>query len=120
MVRTAADAGDLDLAGRLAAGLTPRFAYRQHALCAAAAVLAEGRGRTAEAAGGYGEAAERWRRFGIVPERAHALLGRARCLAVLGRPGAAGPAGEARRLFAGLGAAPLVAAADAVLDAAGA
>jgi class 3 adenylate cyclase/tetratricopeptide (TPR) repeat protein len=119
MVRTAAAAGDLDLAGRLAAGLAPRFAYRQHALCAAAAVLAESRGRTAEAAGMYREAAERWRRFGIVPERAHALLGRARCLAVLGRPGAARPAREARRLFTGLGAAPLVAAADALLDGAG-
>jgi hypothetical protein len=67
----------------------------------------------------YREAAERWRRFGIVPERSHALLGRARCLAVLGRPGAARPAREARRLFTGLGAAPLVAAADALLDGAG-
>jgi hypothetical protein len=120
MTRTATAAGDLGLAERLAAGLAPRFAYRQHALCAAAAVLAEGRGRLAAAADGYGEAAERWQGFGIVPERAHALLGRARCLAALGRPGAAEPAAEARRLFAGLGAAPLVAAADAVLDPAGA
>jgi class 3 adenylate cyclase/tetratricopeptide (TPR) repeat protein len=116
MTRTAVAAGDLELAERLASGLAPRFAYRQHALCAAAAVLAEGRGRLAAAVDGHGEAAERWRRFGIVPERAHALLGQARCLVALGRPAAAEPAGEARHLFAALGAAPLVAAADAVLE----
>jgi hypothetical protein len=49
MVRTAVAAGDLTLAERLATGLGPTFAYHRHAPCAAGAVLAEARGRLAEA-----------------------------------------------------------------------
>jgi class 3 adenylate cyclase/tetratricopeptide (TPR) repeat protein len=115
MVRTAAAGGDLELAGRLIAGLAPTFPYPQHALCAAGAVLDEGRHQFADAARGYGEAAERWRSFGVVPERAHALLGLGRCLVALGRPGAREPLLEARRLFTSLRAHPLAARADAVL-----
>jgi class 3 adenylate cyclase len=120
MARTAAAAGDPALAQRLIAPLEPTFAYHQHALCAAGAVLAEARGRLADAAGRHGEAADRWRRFGVVPERAHALLGQGRCLVALGHPGAGEPLGQARQVFAGLRAQPLVAEADALLGRAGA
>jgi hypothetical protein len=119
MVRTAVAAGDLALAERLATGLGPTFAYHRHALCAAGAVLAEARGRLDEAAAGHAAAAEGWRSFGVVPERAHALLGRGRCLVALGRPGGREPLRQARQVFAGLRAQPLVAEADALLGRAG-
>jgi class 3 adenylate cyclase/tetratricopeptide (TPR) repeat protein len=119
MARTATDAGDPTLAQRLVAPLEPTFAYHQYALCAAAAVLAEARGRFAEAAARHGEAADRWGSFGVVPERAHALLGRGRCLVALGHPGAGEPLRQARQVFAGLRAQPLAAEADALLGRAG-
>jgi hypothetical protein len=115
MARTATDAGDPTLAQRLVAPLEPTFAYHQHALCASGAVLAEARGRLAEAAERHGEAAGRWGSFGVVPERAHALLGRGRCLVALGRPGGREPLLQARQIFAGLRADPLVAAVEALL-----
>jgi hypothetical protein len=101
------------------APLEPTFAYHQHALCAAGAVLAEASGRLADAAGRHGEAAERWRRFGVVPERAHSLPGQGRCLVALGHPGAGEPLRQARQVFAGLRAKPLAAGADALLGRAG-
>ena len=119
MARTATDADDPTLAQRLVAPLEPTFAYHQYALCAAAAVLAEARGRFAEAAARHGEAADRWGSFGVVPERAHALLGRGRCLVALGHPGAGEPLRQARQVFAGLRAQPLAAEADALLGRAG-
>jgi len=116
MARTAAAAGDPALAERLVVPLEPTFAYHQHARCAAGAVLTEARGQLADAAGRHGEAADRWRRFGVVPERAHALLGgQGRCLAALGHPDAGEPLRQARQVFAGLRAQPLVAEADALL-----
>jgi hypothetical protein len=56
----------------------------------------------------YGEVAGRWERFGVVPERAHALLGAGRCLLRLERGGSEAALREARELFANLGARPLV------------
>ena len=49
------------------------------------AQLAEAGGDEAEAAVLYAEAAERWRGFGNVRERAYALLGQGRCLVGLGK-----------------------------------
>ena len=54
-----------------------------------------------------------------VPERAHALLGKGRCLLRLGSEDARQPLLEARTLFAGLGAEPLVAQTDALVHHAG-
>jgi hypothetical protein len=85
----------------------------------ALSLLAEARDRLAEAAARHGEAADRWGSFGVVPERAHALLGRGRCLVALGRPGAGEPLRQARQVFAGLRAQPLAAEADALLGRAG-
>ena len=64
----------------------------------------------------YAEAAERWREFGNVPERAYALLGQGRCLTALGQPEAREPLGEARELFASMGYRPALAETDALLE----
>ena len=63
----------------------------------------------------YAEAAERWRAFGNVPERAYALLGQGRCLAALGDPEAEGPLREAHELFASMGYKPALAETEALL-----
>lgn len=49
-------------------------------LAAAAAVLVEASGDTRAAGDAYADAADRWERFGVVPELAFALLGQGRCL----------------------------------------
>jgi len=116
LVRTALAAGDPGLAARLVDGVEPVFPHHGHALCAARAILAEAAGRREEAAERYAEAAGRWEGFGVVPERAHALLGRGRCLLALGRPDpAAAPLREARSIFARLRARPALAEVDALL-----
>jgi len=117
MVRTAVAAGDLALADRLASGFGPNYPYTEHALCATRAILAEATGETEQAAGLYAEAAGRWERFGVVPERGFALLGQGRCLLVLGRPvEAVGALRSAREVLSALGALPFLAETDALLE----
>jgi tetratricopeptide (TPR) repeat protein len=119
MVRAALVVGGHDLAERLTAGFDPRNPYAEHALVAANAAVAEARGNREAASEAYAEAAERWQRFGVVAERAHALLGLGRCLAGLGRSAdAAAALREARRIFEMLKAAPALAETDALLTAA--
>ena len=121
MVRTALAIGDSVLAERLVEGFAARNPYGEHALVAANAMLAEAGGDSAAAFLAYADAAVRWERFGVVPERAFALLGQGRCLLALGRPGEArGPLGEARAIFARLGAAPALGETDALLASVGA
>ena len=68
------------------------------------AMLAEVAGDTETAAALYDDAAQRWRSFGHPFELAHAFAGRARCLRLLGNPGAAeSHATEAASLFRDLG-----------------
>ena len=76
------------------------------ALASTQAQLAEAAGDRA-AAELYMEAAERWREFGNIPERAYALLGQGRCLAALGEPGAEAPLREAKELLAQWATSPL-------------
>jgi tetratricopeptide (TPR) repeat protein len=115
IVRAALTIGDEPLAQRLVESLNPRYPLDEHALCAARAELAEHRGEFADAAALYGEAAARWQAFGNVPERAHALLGRGRCLLALRHGRADEPLREARELFAALDYVPAVAETDALL-----
>lgn len=115
MLRTALVAGDLELAKRLVRELEPRYPLHEHALCAGRAQLAEAAGDHAQATAFYAEAAEGWREFGNVPERAYALLGQGRCLARLGKPEAAEPLREARALFASMGYKPALAETDSLL-----
>jgi class 3 adenylate cyclase/tetratricopeptide (TPR) repeat protein len=116
-VRVAARSGDVAIAERLAAGLPADLPYTGHAVHATQAVLAEARGQMPQAASLYAEAGERWQRFGVVTERAFALLGQARCLVALGRAEeATGPLRTARELFAAIGAQPSVAETDVLLQ----
>ena len=115
LVRCALGARDAGLAARLAEGVESFTPLHEHALRGASAQLTEARGLHADAAERYAEAAEEWRTFGDVPERAYALLGRGRCMHVLGDRGAAAPLREARALFESLGYVPALAETDAVL-----
>ena len=92
------------------------YPYREHASCAAEAILAEARGEVELAAERYAEAAERWDRFGVVPERGHALLGAGRCLLELGTEGAETALKEARAIFERLRAGPALEEAEEHLD----
>jgi tetratricopeptide (TPR) repeat protein len=116
MVRTALAAGDTELAERLVEGLEPRYPLDEHAFCAARAQLAEHTGDHAAAVETYAEAAERWREFGNVPERAYALLGQGRCLAALGKREAEKPLRDARELFTAMGYRPALAETEALLE----
>lgn len=117
MVRVACVTGDVALAARLIDGVEPVFPYHEHALCAARAILLEARGEPGAAAARYGEAEERWRQFGVVPERAFALMGRGRCLVALGRAVEATESlREAAGICARLGAQPTLAEVTRLLE----
>ncbi len=93
--------------------------HAEHALVAANAALAEARGELQAGADAYADAADRWERFGVVPEQAFALLGHGRCLLGLSRPTEAAPVLQhAREIFERLGATPALAETDALLAAA--
>jgi tetratricopeptide (TPR) repeat protein len=116
MVRTALRIGHPELAERLVSGLEPRTPYAEHALVAAEAALAEARGDLRIAVDAYADAADRWERFGVVPEQAFALLGQGRCLLGLSRSSEASSALQhAREIFERLQAAPALAETDALL-----
>jgi class 3 adenylate cyclase len=115
MVRSALAAGDESLAEQLIGRVQPRYALDEHALCAARAQLAEHAGDYAAAGRLYAEAAARWKEFGNVPERAHALLGQGRCLHAVGQAEAEKPVREARDLFASMGYEPALAETEALL-----
>jgi tetratricopeptide (TPR) repeat protein len=115
MIRTALAVGDPGLVQRLLPRFEPRYPLEEHALCAARAQVAEDAGEHAEAAALYAEAAERWKEFGNVPERAYALLGYGRCLLALGTPDAEKPLREAQELFASMGYQPALAETEALL-----
>ena len=115
LVRTALALGERELAVRLADGVEPRTPLDEHAARRLPRPARRSRRRARRGGPLYAEAAERWRTFGNVPERAYALLGQGRCLAALGNPKSGVPLREARDLFASMGFAPAVAEADALL-----
>jgi class 3 adenylate cyclase/tetratricopeptide (TPR) repeat protein len=115
LTRCALAAGDAALARRFVVGVEPLTPIHEHALCSARAQLAEAAGEQAAAAALYAEAAERWREFGNVPERAYALLGHGRCLAALGKPEAKAPLRAARDLFTSMDYRPALAETEALL-----
>jgi class 3 adenylate cyclase/tetratricopeptide (TPR) repeat protein len=117
MARAALRIGEPELAERLMSGLEPRYPYAEHALVAANAALTEARGDLQAAADAYADAADRWERFGVVPEHAFALLGQGRCLLGLARATeAAVVLQHAREIFERLKAAPALAETDALLQ----
>ena len=115
LVRIALALGDTALAASLAEGVEPLTPLHQHALAACRAQLAEAAGDHADAARLHAEAAERWRGFGNVPERAYALLGQGRCLRALDDPAAERLLAEARELFRSIGYKPALTETEALL-----
>lgn len=115
LVRVALALDEGPLAERLAAAVRPVTPSREHALAAVRPRLAEAAGDHVEAASMYTDAADRWRRFGNVPERAYALLGQGRCLVALGDRAAEAPLAEARDLFASMGYKPALAETERLL-----
>jgi class 3 adenylate cyclase len=79
------------------------------------AILAEASGLPADAVRLYSQAAERWQRFGNIPERAHALVGEGRAMLASSVGGACAPLEEARDLFASLGYRPAQVESEALL-----
>ncbi len=103
-----------DLGRRLLEHCSPIATRHRCCLLEAEANVTEAEGGHERALELYVTAAERWTSFGNVPERGHALLGAGRCLLNLGRPTeAAAKLREAREVFEGLGAQPLVHEVDA-------
>jgi class 3 adenylate cyclase/tetratricopeptide (TPR) repeat protein len=114
LLRTAL-ALDHSLGERLVDGVHPVTPLVDRALTACRAQLAEAAGDHAEAGALHADAADRWRTFGNVPERAYALLGHGRCLLALAHAGAEVPLTEARDLFASMGYKPALAETEALL-----
>jgi class 3 adenylate cyclase/tetratricopeptide (TPR) repeat protein len=107
LVRAALDLGDLGLAESIARNFHGKSTYAEHAAVSSRAAILEARGDFAAAIAAYGDAADRWARFGVVPERAFALLGQGRSLVASGRPSEAmEPLERARAIFERLKAAP--------------
>jgi class 3 adenylate cyclase/tetratricopeptide (TPR) repeat protein len=115
IVRSALEVGDIALAEHLCEGLEPRFPTHDAALATARAQILEARGELRPAVGAYEAVEAQWEAFGMELDRAHAALGRGRCLAALGDPAAEPALHEARRQFAQLGAVVRVAGCDALL-----
>jgi len=115
-VTVLAAASALDPARTTIETFAPRFAFEHHALLTARAIVAEAVGDTDEGARLYAEAAEGWRQFGNVVDKGRCLLGAGRCLVERARASEAAPRlHEAREVFAGLGARPLLAQTDQLL-----
>jgi len=115
LVRTALALEAPGLASLLVEGVESRTPLFERAVRTCRAQVAEANGVYAEAAVLYAEAAQGWREFGNVPERAYARLGQGRCLSALGDASAEGPLREARGLFQALGYKPALAETAALL-----
>ena len=115
LTRICVEAGDLDLAASLPDGVRPLPIGHEHSLAACEAIMAEARG---DLEGGDHPLRRRDRPVaGVpsVPEQGFALLGRGRCLLQLGRPESVTVLREAREIFVGLGARPLIEETDVQL-----
>jgi hypothetical protein len=107
-VRCALELGEGELAERLVRDRPVHHWRARAAVTSARALLAEAVGDVQAALTGASEAAELWLAHGCVPEHAHALSVRARCLRALGSVQEAEPiAAEADAAFARLGIAPV-------------
>ena len=110
LVRASLELDELGLAESMVGGFHARNPYAQHAAVASNAAILEARGDLAAAIAAYGDAADRWASFEVVPELAFALLGQGRSLVASGRAGeAAEPLARARSIFERLKAAPALA-----------
>ncbi len=116
-VRTLLDAGHREAAERMVEGQDPQTLRERCSFLTAQAILAETRGDAEAGLELYDEADGLWARQGYVLRGGETLLGAGRCLLALGRPEeATARLRGAREVFADLGAGPLAAEADALLQ----
>jgi class 3 adenylate cyclase/tetratricopeptide (TPR) repeat protein len=102
-------AGQLDKAETFASGIKVTATRDVNCVLTGQAILAEAKGRAAEARDLHQQAAQRWADYGFVLEEGQAHLGLARCLITLGdREGATVPLRKAQTIFSHLGAVPLL------------
>jgi hypothetical protein len=115
VVRAALDAGDADLAGRLAADMSGTSAHQVAATRTAQALMLGVAGRREDAAHAFDDVRRRWAAHGNAVEEALAGLGAAECLASLGRhEEAAGRAAPTAARLRALGAESLAARAESL------
>lgn len=104
IVRLCVSCGELGLAEELVASAAGLLRRDRRSIIAARAVVAEASGDQEAAERLHAEAAASWRTYEWPFEEAMSLLGRARCLALLGRAAEAEPIERrATEIFAGLG-----------------
>jgi class 3 adenylate cyclase/tetratricopeptide (TPR) repeat protein len=117
VLRVCAAAGAISLAEILLEGTEVVAARHRHAVHTAQAVLAEAQGQLEQSLVLYEEAAGRWAEYGFLLEQGEALLGGGRCqLALRDRERAAKTLQKARGIFESLGARPLVAEVESLLE----
>ena len=115
--RVCAGAGAVELGRRMLTVARAVAARHRCCLLAAEAIVTEAEGRLEQALEQYEKAGERWKEFGHILELGQAQLGAGRCLCVLKRPvQATEHLRDARKVFIGLHAEPLVAEADSLLE----
>lgn len=115
VVRLALALDDESLARQLTAGIRPTMPLGQTLARGGRSSARRAAGDHVGAASQHADAAERWSKFGNVPERAYALVGQGRCLVALGDAGAEVPLAEARDLFAKMGYKPALAETEKLL-----
>jgi class 3 adenylate cyclase/tetratricopeptide (TPR) repeat protein len=108
LVRLCVATGRWQLAGDLVDRAQLPAARHRHARLTAQAVIAEASGDLHRAAQAYGEAATRWAEYGHPFEYARALLGQGRCLLLQHRREAQHHLQQAREVFSGLDARPIL------------
>jgi ATP/maltotriose-dependent transcriptional regulator MalT len=114
--RILAAAGEVDLLKVCRRQDDAKLLRSRLSLLASGALLAEVNGRLEEALASHVAAAEGWAAFGHRLETGFGEMGAGRCLLALGRPGdAGGHIREAREIFHGLGAMPLIEQTDNLL-----
>ena len=116
LARSAVTLGRPHSIGNMVAQLKMTAPFFDFSRAAALAIAAEATGRAGAAVGAYADVAARWHDFGVPYEAAQALLGKGRCLVVLGRaPEAAPVLKQARAIFKRLRAKPALEETDALL-----
>jgi len=116
VVRLLIAIGDMETAAATA-GLETPWLRTQISQASAGAMVIEASGDAAGALARYEEVAQDWADYGFVLEQGFAHYGAGRSLAQLGRPDeAAQRFGEARALFATLGAQPTIEEIDGIAD----
>ena len=114
--RILAEAGELDLLDACRRQDDSRLLRSRLSLLTSGAVLAEASGEIDDARVSFVDAAKAWSAFGHRLETGFAEMGSGRCLLALGRSDeASGHLREAREIFSGLGAIPLIEQTDDLL-----